>query len=76
MSKVLCFAAVLLCLLSSGCVSLFSEIHNETHHHHGNGVCVEELEERINELEERLEGLTEGREFDEEREEEEEHEKE
>ncbi|MCM8542649.1 MAG: hypothetical protein NE328_20455 [Lentisphaeraceae bacterium] len=76
MTKVLCFAAVLLCLLSSGCVSLFSEIHNETHHHHRNGTCGDELEDRINELEERLEELLEGREFDEEREEEEEHEKE
>ena len=41
---------------TTGCISLFSEIHNETHHHHSGS---EEMAHRIGELEERVHHLTE-----------------
>ena len=75
MRRFLIGVSVILCLLSTGCVSLFSEIHNETHHHHVNGEHMEEMEHRINELEEQIhhlkERLEEDGDFDEEEEEEE-----
>ena len=59
MRKLLLAGVVLISLFSTACVSLFSEIHNETHHHHGNQQYAEELEHRIDELEERLHHLME-----------------
>ena len=76
MKRLLAVFFVLFCALSSGCVSLFSDIHNETHHHHhhGNMEHVEELEHRVNELEEDLHRLLERLEEDGESEEEDEEE--
>ena len=54
MSKFILPFLLLVTMMSSGCITLFSEIHQESHQNHSGGGDCEELLHRVNELEERL----------------------